>query len=530
MFSKCWLGLFCICALNTSAQQKIEFSFDTIRLINWPNIHSFSYGEWENEVYIFGGRKDGIHEKKSGFERQTNNFNLYIWNPSTQHIDSMDLRFLPDSLLDPLIAAATNFYQKDNFLLIIGGYGQNRLDSFLTYASLIVVDLAKAKKLSNWSDTSSRVIRQLIHPDFAIAGGQLIMINDAFLLVGGHQFYGIYDDNSGAIVQHYLNKASSFKLKFEGNDIIINDWFDLIDEFNFHRRDFNLVPFIFEDGILESMVFSGVFLVNENRPFLNIARLNSNRFVDIQDFRQLLANYHCAKLGIYERGANIMQQWFFGGMAEYFIDENAQVIQDPKVPFVKTVSSIVRLPDGSYFEKYQQTGLPGYFGTNSEIYILPHIKRTNESSKIIELDSIQTDSIDIAILFGGIYNPTTDPNPWSNNKASTTAANSYIVKIKLRKSIHNQTQSGNTRNEKFPIFNFYPQPAKENLFLDFADYGWKNISVCLIDQQGLQIQNYTFNAGDKLEIPLKDVKPGIITAYVLLDHQYPYSRKIVISN
>lgn len=58
------------------------------------------------------------------------------------------------------------------------------------------------------------------------------------------------------------------------------------------------------------MCFAGVFLVNENRPFMNLAAVNYNGYEDIPNFNQRFTNYTCPHVGFYSDIKNEMHKVF----------------------------------------------------------------------------------------------------------------------------------------------------------------------------------------------------------------------------
>lgn len=510
-----------------SGQNNLFFKIDTLKPKGWPAIHSFSYGSWDEKVYLIGGRKDGIHEKKSGFGRKENNRFLYIWDPVFNTLDSLDLGFIPDTLGDPLSAAGTSFVQKGQYLIIAGGYGENAALEFVTYPSLTVLDLSLLSDPGAWTEPGQALVRQIIHPRFAVAGGQLGVIDEIFYLAGGNKFEGRYDDNSGLVNQEYTDRVSLFELKITGDSVWVNPLREIKDEFNFHRRDFNMVPFVFEDGKAELMLFSGVFLINENRPFFNIARLNESGYSDISGFNHLLANYHCAKLGLYEKGANVMHQYFFGGMAEYAPDGTGLLVRDPLVPFVKTISSVVRKADGSYEERFQDTGLPGFFGTNSEFILMPHVPVLENQKTIVDLDKITTDSIFLGYIFGGIFNPGSEPNPWVKNRASSTLANPYLLKVSLVKGLVNSQRDFREGKAKSARLNIYEQAVQGQLRFRLDADNWKELSVWLIGPSGGLAHYQKFLKGDPMVLDLTEFPDGSYIIYSLLDGTHTGTEKFI---
>ncbi|MBK9043157.1 MAG: hypothetical protein IPN97_08165 [Saprospiraceae bacterium] len=102
---KVFLKLFIFLLISFSelrAQKNYYFSLYTIRGPNWPSVHSFTFGEWEGKVYMFGGRKNGIHEKNPGSKENQQPSTLYLGSYKME-VDSIDLQFLPDSIIDPWV-------------------------------------------------------------------------------------------------------------------------------------------------------------------------------------------------------------------------------------------------------------------------------------------------------------------------------------------------------------------------------------------------------------------------------------------
>lgn len=490
---------------------------DTFKVSNWPAIHSFSYGVFDDRVFIFGGRIDGIHEKESGFERNKNNHKLFIWNPHESEVDSIDLSFLPDSLLDPLSAAGTSFIQKGQFLFIVGGYGQNSVGDFVTYPSLIVIDLEKASDATFWRNYLMQIIWQVKHEYFQVAGAQLGVIDDSFILCGGNYFEGKYSDNSGKVIQRYPDHAVHFNLEFSNERWKVQFGNIIKDEFNFHRRDYNMAPFVYKGGEEALMIFSGVFLINENRPFLNIARLNPGGYEDINNFSQRFANYHCAKIGMYSKLDDQMYQIFFGGMSEYYHDSLDQIQRDPRVPFTKTISSIERNNENEYHERVLKNRLPLFVGTNSEVILISEIPRIRHQSSIIDFDLISKDTTLIGYMFGGIWNPGQDPNPWSNNNAHETRANPYIISLKLIKE-NNPSFTVEGKSKIYSLIKdiYFDQLFNELVIIPIDELNHE-YSFWVVDQKGTLNRHFKVEHSGNLNLNLGDLAIGSYTIYGSVD-------------
>ena len=288
---------------SLSAQFSYTFQMDTLRITEEARLHSFTFGQIGDSLFIFGGRTDGIHDKASGFESNHANKSLVIFNTSTNTANKISLSSLDTFMLDALSSSAANFCQKENKLIISGGYGQNSLGIYTTYPSLIQLDLIKLIELIKNNQNISLAFTQIRNDTFAIAGGQMKFINDNFYLVGGHNFQGKYSNKPLEFKQTYSESAYVFSLIEENGKLKSLIYKQIRDELNFHRRDFNLAPFLTSKNTIEPVAFSGVFTVNESRPFLNISSIQKTGYTDIPDFNQKLANYQCAHIGFYSAAA-----------------------------------------------------------------------------------------------------------------------------------------------------------------------------------------------------------------------------------
>ena len=523
------LGLTVFLWINSiaiQAQSTFEFTVDTIRLPDWPALHSFSFGVYQDKVYIFGGRMDGIHEKESGFQKSGANEKLYVWNTLSNHISNYDLSILPDSILLPLSATGTSFVQNENQLVIIGGYGQSESGIYDTYPSLIHIDLEILDQVVNNQGVYADAIKQISNSKFRTAGAQLQYLDGKYYLVGGNLFEGEYKSNSGQVKQQYSETATIFSLIKGANSLNVNFEFEYRDEFNFHRRDYNMVPFVVAPGLVKLMIFSGVFLINENRPFMNIALLDKNGYEDVLNFNQRFAHYHCSKVGVYSFSASEMSEIFFGGMAEYFIDSTGISARDPLVPFVSTISKVSKLNDGSYKESFYANQMPGFLGTNSEFLI--HRDIPLYAPGIVDLDKIKNDTVFLGTIFGGIYNPTTDPNPWQNNKAHLTKANPYLLKVHVIKNANpNSSKWIQKHSPNKALFRVSPNPAKDKCLLNIDGLTWSQLSVWLIDPNGklLFYNNYSDHT-----LPVIHINPypkGAYIIYAIADNKYFFKSEVI---
>ena len=80
--------------------------------------------------------------------------------------------------------------------------------------------------------------------------------------------------------------------------------------------------------------------------------------MSVSGFSQFLGNYHCARLPLYAQSADEMHTLFFGGISQYWLNEDDSLMRDNRLPFVRTVSRVSRLADGRYEEVAFDAELP----------------------------------------------------------------------------------------------------------------------------------------------------------------------------
>ena len=276
-------------------------------------------------------------------------------------------------------------------------------------------------------------------------------------------------------------------------------------------------PIVDANGKIRLMVYSGVFQYNVNRPFLNVALLDALQFEEIFDFDQKFAAYNCSRIGFYEVQKNRMHQLFLGGMAEYFRDSSGTLVQDTYVPFVRSLSCVTRNEKGGFEEFLLNDELPGYYGTNAEVFVRAEIPRYKED--IIDLDAIQEDTSFIGYVFGGIYNPSPDRNPWLNNLAHTTSASNQLIRIRYLKN--QSTGVEPIQNKKIQAdIRIYPNPAGNatKVFL-IGTAESSRVHIWIQDMDGIIVdeEDYTSLSGEGHTLNLKSIHSGNYHLYALLD-------------
>lgn len=501
----------------TTAQIPGHFKFDTFKIPNWPNIHSFAFARLGEKILMIGGRTDGIHPKESGFEYDRANTNIYVWNTKTMQIVSQTFNFADKEIHGFLSSANSTFTQDSDNLYMIGGYGQDASGAYQTYPYLAKIHIADCIRYVESSNDPAPAFAFIKDSFFAVAGAQMRIQDSLFYLVGGNYFEGKYSSNSSNVKQLYTDAFTIFKLSQTQGSLQHEVVFKKTDDYNFHRRDFNLSSIIDADGKEKLMVYSGVFQYNVNRPFLNTSIIDHTEVEEIFDFDQKFCAYNCAKLSFYDQTNNRSHQVFFGGMAEFYRDSIGQLTHDSYVPFVKSVSCVTRNENRIFSEWLLKEEMPGFLGCNSEVYVDPDLPFI--SNDIIDLNALASDTTVLGYIFGGIYNLGPDRNPWQNDSAHLTIANPYLIQIHFIKNKTPSNIAQQNQKEKIQL-ELHPNPAKHSTTLHLnSDLTVKQAYIWIQDLNGKIQQTKHFNTteNNNFTLNLGDLPSGAYFIYVLVN-------------
>lgn len=412
--------------------QNDELWLESVNLPISSGLQSFAHADHNGKWYLFGGRLDGLHRRQpwASFDAAGHNHEVWVIESDTI-VYQLQLSHLSNSIYDQLSATNINFYQVGNLLYLVGGYGiSNPSGNHVTHPYLTVVDLDQLQNLQANDSVPASAFQQINDPDFALTGSSLKMIGNTFYLVGGHQFDGRYNPMNGpSFTQTYSNAVRRFQISGSFPNLQVQWDSTFTDPSLLHRRDYNVVPEVREDGSIGLVAFSGVFQVQNDLPYLNSVRVSSNGHNEIPNFSQYYNHYHCANVPIYDPYNKAMHTIFFGGMAQYF-DQNGVRTQDNNVPFVKTIARVSRDSLGNYQETKLQVEMPALLGSGSEFFLAPGI--TEYAPGIIDYSSLSGDTVLLGYIFGGIES--TAPNIFFTNDGSQSSATARLFKVWMIKS------------------------------------------------------------------------------------------------
>jgi hypothetical protein len=411
---------------------------EEITIPGMPGVQSFACGQQGSEWLLLGGRTDGLHQRQpfAAFLASANNTMAHVVDPYTEEVWSRSISSLPTAIYEQLQCTNLEFFQRGNTLYIIGGYGYSPTAAdHITHSKLTAVDVPGAIAAIKTGAALEPHFRQITDSRMAVTGGYLGFLNDEFYLVGGQRFMGRYNpmgpDFGPGFIQEYTNAIRRFGIADDGTTLSITNYQETVDTAELHRRDYNLVPQIFPNGEQGFTAFSGVFQYTSNIPWLNTVDITPAGYTVVPVFEQLLNQYHTAHMPVHSATANTMSTVFFGGIGRYYFDGNGQLWDDVNVPFVNTISRVVRSSDGSMLETAIGT-MPALLGSSAEFITAPDVPTA--FNDIIDLDALEGDTVLAGHIVGGIESSAA--NIFFINTGTQSDASTRVFKVLLVRDIN----------------------------------------------------------------------------------------------
>lgn len=408
-----------------------EIILEPFSIADLPGIHSYAWGTYEGKHIFIGGRRDGIHARQpfAAFPATQNNTEIFVVDIESETVWSKSVTSLPIALSEQLQATNFEYYQDEDKLIVVGGYGYSTSNAdHITHPYLTQIDLGLLTAQITAGNMTDAAFSQIENEELAVTGGNLGKIGNTYYLVGGHRFDGRYNPHDGpSFIQEYTDAIKKFTLQDENGILTINDYSAIPDPLNLHRRDYNLLPQLFPDGTFGYTLFSGVFQIAEDLPFLFPVNITEGGHTPVTDFNQYLSNYHSARIAMHDTNTNTAHNIFFGGISRYYYDGET-MIQDDDVPFVKTISRVSRAADGTLEEVKLTSEMPSYLGAGAEF--LPISQLAEVAPEVYDINAFSGDSTLLGYIFGGIQSEIL--NPFANNNPAATQAHGSLFKVYLK--------------------------------------------------------------------------------------------------
>ncbi|MBL7828719.1 MAG: T9SS C-terminal target domain-containing protein [Saprospiraceae bacterium] len=519
--------LFNLCLSTLSFGQSGDFRFDIKEqfIAGFDGVQSFAIGVHEGEWLVVGGRKDGLHRRQpfASFDQAGQNNSVWVINPETGQSWSTSINGLPQGISEQLSSTNLEFWQSDTVLYLIGGYGYAPSEGdHITFPYLTAVDVPGAINAVKNQQLIAPFFRQSAADErLRVTGGYLIKLGNRYFLAGGQKFMGRYNPmgptHGPGFEQQYTDQIRVFEIVDNGSGVFIDNYSVWSDTLNLHRRDYNAVPQIFPDGRSGFTMFSGVFQHQQDIPWLNSVDVDSSGFVVNNQFNQLLNQYHTAHLPMYDAIGNQMHTVFFGGLGRYYVDPaSGLLVDDPNVPFVRTISRVTRNAMNQ-MEEVKIGEMPALLGTSGEF--IPIESGNIYQNGILMLSQITSDSIVIGYILGGISSSA--PNIFFTNTGTESSASAKLYRISL---IFKQSASDietPVKAEKTSL-KTTPNPTTGDIVIGLHLNETTPVSLALFDQFGrvaLQMKSQVLAAGDHQFLINLDFLPKGLYRVALMNNQ-----------
>ena len=492
-------------------------------------LHSFAWGQHNGKVLLVGGRQDGIHARQpfNAFPASQNNQQLQVLDLASKQSWSRSLAELSVPLQEQLQSTNMNFYQDGNTLILTGGYAySNTANDHITFPYLTTIELDGLIQAIIDNQALAPFFKQIQDERFAVTGGNLGKMGTQYYLVGGHRFDGRYNPmNNPTFVQTYVDGLKKFELTPTGQPLAVLNYQMITDQVNLHRRDYNLLPHIYPDGSLGYLLSSGVFQINADLPFLYPVEIKTSGHTAVNGFSQYLSNYHSSKFSAYDSSSGTMHHIFLGGLSQYYY-QNGSLVNDPNVPFVKTISRLAQGPDGAYHEYVLSNEMPALLGASAEFIAQENLPFY--AGEILDLAAFTQDSIRVGHIVGGIKS--TQLNPFTVNNTSSTSSNAVVYEVWLKRT-------GTSAIEVLPTpsalnVTLFPNPAKDVAYLDFELAQKANVECFILDANGRLVHEVYYekikNAKKTLDFKQLGLSTGNYTIQLIFNDQHTLTKKLQI--
>lgn len=480
------LSFFTLFILNNSFSQfgtmpPFTVQIEPVITTPLPALHSFAFAQSGDKWLVIGGRTNGLHglNSSSGFPPEYKNDAVTVIDTSTWAVYSADLNQLPKAIADPMRSTNMQYVQEGNYLYMVGGYGYDSLISvFVSFPTLTAIHVNDMIDAVINAQPISPTIRQVVDTNFSICGGELGKIGSDYYLMFGHKFEGRYSDDpfSPIFTQKYSDRIKKFNLTDDGTTINLSGFVYQVDTNNFHRRDLSIGPIVKPDGSLAICAYGGVFRKDSNLPFREPITLSSGGTTSISSYQQVMQQYTCALMPIYDSVTQKMYTTFFGGISLYnYNDTTSLLTRDVDVPFVDDITTMTVNSTGTIEETILPIELPALLGSNAKF--VPTKNISTYANEVIRIRDLPNTKVLAGYMFGGIR---AQQGNFGSSSANDTVYRIFITPNNI--SVGMEEKSYSIQN-----IQLFPNPSIQSSTLLFNLKNAEQIKISLFDITGKEI-------------------------------------------
>jgi len=469
-----------------------------------PALHSFAFAQSGDKWLIIGGRTNGLHGLNSsgGFPAEYKNDAVVVIDTATWLFYSADLNQLPQAIADPMRSTNMQYIQDGNYLYMVGGYGYDSVASmFVSFPKLTAIHVDNMIDAVINAQPIAPTIRQVADTNLSICGGELGKIGNDYYLIMGHNFGGRYSDPPTPLfTQTYSDRIKKFNITDDGTTISLSGFAYQLDTLNYHRRDLNSAPIINPDNSFGIGIYGGVFRKDSNLPFREPIRLNTAA-TSVYTYEQIMNQYTCALMPIYDSVTQKMYTTFFGGISLYnFNDTTSVLTRDIDVPFVDDISTLSCSSIGIYEECLMPIKLPALLGSNAKFVPTKHV--SSYANDVIRIRDLPNTKILAGYIYGGIRA--------QEGNFGSSSANDTVYRVFITP---NNTTGIEEALNSIQNTQLFPNPSNQNSTLLFTLKESSQVMISLLDITGkkvVEIANEDMQKGNqKININTSKLSAGI---------------------
>ena len=437
-----------ISPLHSAADLPFTITVSRAAITLPAGIHSGAYAVHNGRWLFIAGRTNGMHGFGSDpFPPEKQNTTVYVVDPVREVIYSRDLDDATSGLtqqqIDTLSVTSPEYYQNQNTLYIMGGYGIDTTTGlFGTKPVLTAVDVPK---MIAWvldpghAEPAAAAIRQTTSPWVQVTGGYLFFPNNHLsgLLVFGQNFTGVYTPSSNG---DYTRQVRRLQVIDNGRDLFVQSRASEGINAAYRRRDLNVMPWM--NGNQQALVaLSGVFTLDTGiwTVPVEIAEDGSTYMADpdaADTFKQGMNNYVSASVTLHSPSLQDNYFLLIGGITfEYYDDNTMSFKTSPQFPFTNQITTVKRDAAGSYTQYFMDERYPVILSTGTNpgnelligagAYFINSPTAPQYSNQVINIDQLSEPTV-LGYIVGGIMS--TVPN--TSSQADSTAS-PYVFAVTL---------------------------------------------------------------------------------------------------
>jgi len=487
----------------------LPFSLELVEVevAEMPGLHSFAWAEHDGKWLFVTGRVDGLHPiatqgNPEAFPPETANDAVWVVDLAAGQVWSRALDELPDAVADPLRVTNAQYHQTGETLYVVGGYGTvTATGEKITFPTLTALDVPGLIGAVTGGDALAPHIRQTEAEFLAVTGGEMRPFM-GYALIGGHRFDGEYTHPPTGFTQQYTERILLFDIEDDGAALDVAEHFALESQDEsrtLHRRDLTVAPSFYrylpvdaehphDYAIGEGWgLYGGVFRLDVDLPFRTPIHLGFSDTPEFweRSFEQQFGLYTAPTLPLWDAPDTTMHTVFFGGMSEFYYDEEAgEVVRDPLVPFTDDIATLTsRLRgSGTMVETVMPLQMPGLLGTNAAMIPAPGVPRTDLG--IVRLREVEGRTL-VGHIVGGIVSETLHPG-WYGAAEAETGASDHVFAVYLTPRFGSAAEPG-AAPAAVAFEPVYPNPFRTEATVAFVLDRPADVAVEVYDVMGRRV-------------------------------------------